>query len=87
MAAGSYRNFNTLYFSYFYILFTYLYILEEYIVAGRFQGLPDESCRSPMGIQSSMSVSDGSPIGLRWVSDSNNIFVNSLNFIISELCG
>ena len=25
-----------------------------------------------------MSVSNGSPIGVRWVSDNNNIFVNSL---------
>ena len=59
MAAGSYRKFNTLYYSYFYILFAYLYILEEYVGAGRFQGLPDEACRGfPMR-----------HVGLRWVSN------------------
>ena len=32
--------------------------------------------RSPMGIRSAMSVFDRSPLGLRLVSDNNNIFVN-----------
>ena len=49
--------------------------------------VPDEACRSPMsmsvsdqhvGLRSIMSVSDGSSIRhLRWVSDNNNIFLNS----------
>ena len=34
--------------------------------------------RSPMGHRSGMLVSDGSLIGLWWVSDNNNIFENSL---------
>ena len=44
----------------------------------------DGACRSPKGLWPGMSISNGSPIrhiGLRWVSDSNNIFVNS------NLCG
>ena len=40
----------------------------------------DHACRSPMGIQSDMSFSTGSQICLRWVSDNNNIFVNSSEF-------
>ena len=53
--------------------------------------LVNEACRSSMGLHSGISVSDGSPIrnvGLRWVSDgspiglrlvsdNNNIFMNS----------
>ena len=42
----------------------------------------DEACRSAMGLWWSMSVSDGSPVrhvGLRWVSGSNNILVNSIS--------
>ena len=31
-----------------------------------------------MALRLDMSVSDGSPIDLRWVSDNNNMFVNSL---------
>ena len=39
----------------------------------------NETCRSLMGFQWDMLVSDGSPIrhvGIQWVSDNNNIFVN-----------
>ena len=39
----------------------------------------NEACRSPMVLRWDMSVFDGSQIGLRWVSDSNNIFVDSSN--------
>ena len=49
-----------------------------YIVG--FRWVSDQACRfdmSPMGLRSDMSVSDGSPIGLRWDTDNNNIFVNS----------
>ena len=34
----------------------------------------DEAC---LGLRSGKSVSDRSPMVLRWVSDDNNIFVNS----------
>ena len=37
-----------------------------------------------MGLQSGMSVFDRSPIGLRWVSDGNNMLVNSLNYLITN---
>ena len=43
----------------------------------RHVGLRCSMSRSPMYLRSGMSVSDGSPIGIRWVSDNNNIFVNS----------
>ena len=38
----------------------------------------EEACRSLMGIQWGMLFFDGCPIGLRWVSDNNNIFTNSV---------
>ena len=86
MPGESNWNVNTFKYSYFYILFAYLYIGIIY-GACRFQlGLrwsmstvevSNKACRSPMGLRSGMSVSDGSPIGLRWVSVNNNIFVNS----------
>ena len=43
----------------------------------RHVGLWWRMSRSPMGLQSGRSVSYGSPIGLRWLSVNNNIFVNS----------
>ena len=44
-------------------------------------GLRWSMSRSPMGLQSGMSVSDRSPLGLRLVSDNNNIFVNSVHTV------
>ena len=37
----------------------------------------DEACWSPLGLRYDMSVSNGSRMGLRWISVKNNIFVNS----------
>ena len=37
-----------------------------------------------MGLQLGMSVSDGSTVGLQWVSYNNNIFVNSVQLLSIE---
>ena len=71
MPSDSNRNFNTFKYSYFYILFCL------FIYIGIIHWGTSISDGSPM---KHVNVSYESPIrhvGLRWVSDNNNIFVNS----------
>ena len=75
---GISTHLNILFFIYF--LLNYICILEQYIGACRLQmSIRLSMWMSLMGLRSGMSVSDGSPLGLRWFSHFTIIFVISLN--------
>ena len=73
---GISTHLNILFFIYF--LLNYICILEQYIGACRLQmSIRLSMWMSLMGLRSGMSVSDGSPLGLRWISHFTIIFVIS----------